>query len=113
MVAAAIRAGLDAITLLGKARVGDKTMLDALAPVVDTLEQHAAAGNPLPEAWTAAADAAQQAAEATARLKPRVGRARPLAERSLGTPDAGALSLALCARTAGDVLRQPDPTQPQ
>jgi dihydroxyacetone kinase len=112
-VAAAVRAGLDAITSLGKAKVGDKTMVDALVPFVDTLERQTDAGADLSAAWAAAADAADQAAQATARLKPRVGRARPLAERSLGTPDAGALSFALCARTAGAVLGRPDQSQPR
>jgi dihydroxyacetone kinase len=103
-VAAAIRAGLDAITALGKAKVRDKTMLDALVPFVDTLDEQTAAGVSLTQAWTTAADVAEQAARATADLRPQVGRARPLAERSVGTPDAGAVSLALCVRIAGAVL---------
>ncbi|ORA32448.1 dihydroxyacetone kinase family protein [Mycobacterium aquaticum] len=103
-VAAAVRAGLEAITTLGKASVGDKTMLDALVPFVDRLERETAAGAELADAWQQAAADAEQAAQATADLKPKVGRARPLAERSLGTPDAGALSLALCVRTATAVL---------
>ena len=44
------------------------------------------------------------AADATKNLRPRVGRARPLAEKSLGTPDAGAISMALCLRVVGEVL---------
>jgi dihydroxyacetone kinase len=103
-VAAAVRAGLAAITTLGKASVGDKTMLDALVPFADRLDRETAAGTELAVAWERAAADAGQAAQATADLKPKVGRARPLAERSLGTPDAGALSLALCARTAAAVL---------
>ncbi|MFC3631299.1 DAK2 domain-containing protein, partial [Paracoccus angustae] len=39
-------------------------------------------------------------------LIPRLGRARPLAERSLGHPDAGAVSLALCARVAAKALAE-------
>jgi D-erythrulose 4-kinase len=42
------------------------------------------------------------AARSTADLRPKVGRARPLAERSVGTPDAGATSLAMCRRTVAD-----------
>ena len=42
---------------------------------------------------------ATAAAEATAGMRPKVGRARPLAERSVGTADAGATSLAMCAHT--------------
>ena len=40
----------------------------------------------------------------TATLSPRLGRARPLAERSVGTPDAGATSMALIIATVGKVL---------
>ena len=109
-VAAAVRAGLDAMTALGKASVGDKTMVDALVPFVERLDGETAAGRSLVDAWQSAADDAEAAAQATADLKPKVGRARPLAERSLGTPDAGALSFALCARTAAAVLANTDNT---
>jgi dihydroxyacetone kinase len=98
-VAAAIRDGLGALLSLGKASVGDKTMLDALVPFLDSLDAELARGAGLIEAWTIAADTAQAAADATASMRPRVGRARPLAERSVGTPDPGAISLALCLRT--------------
>jgi dihydroxyacetone kinase len=61
------------------------------------------AGAGLATAWCGAAEVAAQAAEATAQLRPRLGRARPLAERSLGHPDAGAVSFALCARVMSDL----------
>ena len=47
---------------------------------------------------------ASSAAEATAALTPKIGRARPLAERSIGTPDPGAISLGLIVTAIGDVL---------
>ena len=109
-IAAAVRDGLDAITALGKANLGDKTMVDAWAPFADRLDGEIAAGTPLAAAWAEAAATAEAAAQATAELKPKVGRARPLAERSLGTPDAGALSFALCVRTAAAVLADTDDT---
>ncbi|MFG2429654.1 dihydroxyacetone kinase family protein [Streptomyces sp. NPDC048590] len=98
------RAALDAVTSLGGAKPGDKTLVDALAPLVDVFTKGVARGTDPRSAFADAAAAATQAAEDTARLTPRLGRARPLAERSVGTPDAGALSLALCARTAATVL---------
>jgi dihydroxyacetone kinase len=49
---------------------------------------------------------ATRAAADTAPLVPRLGRARPLAERSVGTPDAGATSMALCVHTLGPVLAE-------
>jgi dihydroxyacetone kinase len=103
-VAEAISAGLRALMDLGKAEVGDKTMLDSLAPFVEELRDRVAAGDELAVAWAAAAETAQRAAQDTAHLRPRVGRARPLAERSIGTPDAGAVSMALCLSVVGPVL---------
>ncbi|MCY1311994.1 D-erythrulose kinase [compost metagenome] len=75
-------------------------------PFVETLEREFAAGKRLIEAWQAAAKAATAAAEATSSLTPKLGRARPLAEKSIGHPDAGAISLALTARIAGGFLLQ-------
>jgi dihydroxyacetone kinase len=98
-VAAGIRDGYDALIKLGGAAPGDKTMLDALLPFADELERRVGDGQRWQEAWTAAAQTATDAAKATADLRPKVGRARPLAERSIGTPDAGATSLAMCVHT--------------
>jgi dihydroxyacetone kinase len=95
-VSAGLRAGFDAIRSLGKAGLGDKTMLDSYAPFLDAFDKGVGEGLDLGEAWRNASVAAERAALATAELSPKVGRARPLAERSLGTPDAGATSLALC-----------------
>ena len=101
-VAIGMRDGYDALIRLGGAAPGDKTMLDALLPFVEELERRVADGQSWQQAWRAAAEIATEAARATADLRPKVGRARPLAERSLGTPDAGATSLAMCARTVAE-----------
>ena len=106
-VVAAVRAGLEALQTLGKAKVGDKTMLDSLVPFIDELTGLVGDGTDLAPAWQHAAAVARQAAQDTAQLRPRIGRARPLAERSIGTPDAGAVSMALCLTTVGDVLAEP------
>lgn len=97
-VAAGVTEASDAVRGLGGAEVGDKTMVDVLVPFAGTLADAAARGLPLTEAWDRAATAATEAAAATAGLLPRKGRARPHAEKSLGTPDAGAHSLALITR---------------
>jgi len=94
-VVAAAAAARDAVMQFGSATPGDKTLLDALAPFVDTLAEATAAGMPLEGAWSAAATVAAAAAEETARLVPRIGRARLHGARSVGTPDPGAVSLAL------------------
>ena len=104
-VIGAVRAAISAITGLGHAEIGDKTMLDALVPFADALESEVSQGAPWFEAWSAATAVATTAAQATAVLRPRVGRARPLADRSIGTPDPGAVSLALCLTAVSDVLR--------
>ena len=101
-VAAAMRDGYDALVQLGGASPGDKTMLDAMLPFVEEMDRGVRDGEPWLDAWRSAADIATQAARATADLSPKVGRARPLAERSVGTPDAGATSLAMCAHTIAE-----------
>ncbi|MHB1342416.1 MAG: dihydroxyacetone kinase family protein [Coriobacteriia bacterium] len=103
-VAAAMRAGMESIQTMGGAKLGDKTMLDALVPFVDALAAGVAAGDALTVAWDKAAAVATKAAEDTAPLRPMVGRARPLADKSVGTPDAGATSLAMAMVAAGAAL---------
>ena len=105
-VAAGVAAASRGITAYGKAEVGDKTMVDALVPFSTELTLGVDAGASLAAAWAAAADAATRSAAATADLLPRVGRARPHAEKSLGTPDPGAHSLALIATAVGGLLAE-------
>jgi dihydroxyacetone kinase len=94
-IVSAVEDSLQAIVSLGKASLGDKTMVDSLVPFVQELREGTNRGDDLGSSWRAAALLAEQAARDTAMLSPKVGRARPLAERSVGTPDAGATSLAL------------------
>ena len=89
------RAALDAVTAYGNARLGDKTLVDAFLPFVESLEADLGAELPVGAAWVNAAAAAARAAESTASLTPRLGRARPLAARSVGHPDPGAVSFAI------------------
>jgi dihydroxyacetone kinase len=103
-VVAAAQAFADSIVHLGGASRGDKTMLDALLPFVDELRSSVASGRSLTDAWQAAAVVSVTEAEATADLRPKVGRARPLAEKSLGTPDAGATSMGMILTRVGEVL---------
>ena len=102
--AAAVTAFVDAITELGKAEPGDKTMVDALLPFQDTFLAAFDGGTPVTGALAAAAAAARTAAEATASLRPLKGRARPLAEKSLGHPDPGAVSFGLIAARISDYV---------
>jgi dihydroxyacetone kinase len=93
-VQGAVRAATEAVLAFG-AVPGDKTMVDALVPFDDVLRDRIDAGTPLPDAWAAAVAAAREAADATADLLPRKGRARTHAEQAVGTADPGARSFAL------------------
>lgn len=104
-VVEAMRAGLESIRSMGGAQLGDKTMVDAFVPFVETLATAVDAGDELAAAWEKAAEAAQKAADETAPLRPRIGRARPLADKSVGTPDAGAVSFAMAMAAVGRTLR--------
>ncbi|APX02332.1 dihydroxyacetone kinase family protein [Arthrobacter sp. QXT-31] len=105
-VAAGVAEAAASIMGFGKAKVGDKTLVDVLVPFRDALSAAVGTGHSLTDAWGTAASAAQQAAEETANLLPLMGRARPHAEKSLGTPDAGAVSMALIVRAIHNTLAE-------
>lgn len=83
----------------GKAEPGDKTLVDVLVPVSVALSEQIRAGHPMQSAWHTVADVADEAAKSTASLAPKMGRARPHAQKSMGTPDPGAVSMAMIIRT--------------
>ena len=85
------RKSLAAIQERGKAEVGDKTMVDALAPAVEAME--AACDKGLAEMLRAAEEAARQGMENTKNYQAKFGRAKSLMERAIGSQDAGATSV--------------------
>ncbi|WP_250475737.1 dihydroxyacetone kinase family protein [Caballeronia sp. GAFFF1] len=91
----AFRAAVEAISDLGGAKAGDRTMLDALFPAVSAYEEALTSGSPVHSAWEAAVSAAQQGAQNTAQMTPRAGRASYLGTRAVGSPDAGAVAVSL------------------
>jgi dihydroxyacetone kinase-like protein len=93
-----LAAALASVKDLGTAAVGDKTMVDALEPAVETLRAQIADGAPLAKAVEAAAEAAETGMRATIPLQARKGRASYLGERSVGHQDPGATSTALMIR---------------
>jgi dihydroxyacetone kinase len=101
-LADAVAAAQAAVTDLGGARPGDKTMVDALDAVTTTLAEHR--DDDVATAWRHAAEAARTAAEGTADLTPAVGRAARLGDRGRGSPDPGATSLALMVAAAGEEI---------
>ncbi len=87
-----------AIMARGKAKHGDKTILDALCPMADTAEEQFAQGVSLRAVFEAAADTAERAAAATAGMRAAAGRAKWLGERAAEYPDGGAVLCAIIAR---------------
>lgn len=85
------RKSLGAIQERGKAKVGDKTMVDALAPAVEAMEENCGKG--LSAMLQAAEEAAKQGVENTKLYQAKFGRAKSLMERAVGHQDAGAVSV--------------------
>ena len=104
-LARGVVAARDAILAFG-AQVGDKTMVDALVPFADEFSRAVGDGSSAGAAWSAAAAVAADAAAATSALLPKMGRARPHAQKSLGTPDAGAWSFALIVGRIAPLLER-------
>jgi dihydroxyacetone kinase-like protein len=99
---AGLGAGIAAIQRLGKAELGDKTMLDSLMPARDALTQVLAEGKSPREALLGAAAAAEAGMKATIPIVARKGRASYLGERSAGHQDPGATSSYMLVRAAAD-----------
>ena len=89
-IAAVFAAGLEELGFATKAKVGDKTFMDALIPAIEALQAHAAEREAA--TFAAAAAAAKAGSEATAQMQARFGRAKNLGARSIGPVDAGSAS---------------------
>src|SRR5215472_3997931 len=100
--AQSLEQGVQAISDLGGAKPGDRTMLDALDPFVKTLK-NAAADSPR-EALRMGVAAAKRGAEATAQMKPRLGRSSYLGDRVLGHPDPGATAIGIWLSAVSEAL---------
>jgi dihydroxyacetone kinase len=103
----ALDQGCRAISELGGAKPGDRTMLDALDPFVKTLRQGADVNSGIGatrDAVLAALEAAERGAEATAQMQPKLGRSSYLGSRVLGYPDPGAKAICVWLRAACEAL---------
>lgn len=89
-MAAFWRAYRDGVAERGKAKLGDKTLLDVLDPIATTLEAQASAGASLADALNATADEAEQALEATKSMLAQHGKAAAFQQKTIGLQDAGA-----------------------
>lgn len=90
-VAAVFAGGLEEIGFTTRARVGDKTLMDALIPATDALKAAVAEG--IPAMFAKAATAAEKGSEATMQMRAKFGRAKNLGDRSIGPRDAGSASM--------------------
>jgi phosphoenolpyruvate---glycerone phosphotransferase subunit DhaL len=97
----ALAEGLADIQRRGKAVVGDKTMVDALAPALEAFRNFP--DGDLSDALRTAAEQAHRSAEATVPLRARKGRASYLGERSIGHQDPGATSASLLLQALASV----------
>jgi dihydroxyacetone kinase-like protein len=90
---------LNGVMERGKARRGDKTAVDVLAPVAESLAASAEAGLPLEDALVKAARAAAEGLEATRGMMAEHGKAACFREKTIGLPDAGATVIVLMVET--------------
>ncbi len=103
---AGLEAGIAGIQQRGSARPGEKTMVDALLPAMDSLRSGLAAGASLAGALTAAAEAAEAGMEATVAMQAAKGRASYLGPRSIGHQDPGATSAWMLVQAAAETLTE-------
>ena len=101
-MAEAFVAAVLAVSELGGAKPGDRTMIDALHPAAATFRDKLAAGASADDAWRSALAAGVAGAEATTSMKPRLGRASYLGERAMGHPDAGAVAVSIWLEAIGN-----------
>ena len=94
-LAEALAAGQAVVQKYGEAEVGDRTMVDALAPAVTALREAAGSGADAVHALGAAEKAAIDAAKGTAELTARRGRASYVGDSAKGVMDPGACAMAL------------------
>lgn len=100
------RSAIEGIKKRGNSDLGDKTLLDALIPAVDTLEKAFAEGKSGSEALDEAAVAARERAEATRPMLAKRGRAAYTGERSIGTLDAGAVAMAVLFEAVSNAWKE-------
>lgn len=96
-VVAMLRSAVEGIMKRGGASLGDKTLLDALVPLTDAIEADLDKGLDGKAVAQHAAEVARTAAEETAKLEAHRGRASYIGERSIGSPDPGAIAMAVLA----------------
>lgn len=89
---------------LSPARIGDKTLVDALFPAIDTYHRTLNEGGRFADSLAAMKQAAEAGRDATEGMVAKIGRSSRLGERSRGVIDAGAASCALLLGAMAETL---------
>jgi dihydroxyacetone kinase phosphoprotein-dependent L subunit len=105
-LADAFETSLEAIKKRGKAKPGDKTMVDGLTPAVDRLRESVSNNQTLLEGLANAVEGAKEGVEATKGYIGRLGRAKSLGERAIGHQDAGATSVSIIFNSMHDWVQE-------
>lgn len=100
----AIKASREAIASISQAKVGDKTLVDALHPAVDAYQQAMDGGKDFSSALADMKQAANAGRDSTKDMVAKIGRSSRLGDRSRGVIDAGAASCALILETMADTI---------
>jgi dihydroxyacetone kinase-like protein len=108
-ILAAFNEAYEGVLMRGKAKRGDKTMVDALSPAVNALRGSLDSGSPIAEALEIAEGAAEAGMKATIPMPARKGRASYLGERSVGHQDPGATSTYLLIKTMAEMAHEGGP----
>lgn len=101
-----INTGYEKVIEMGEAKVGDKTMVDALQPARDAVLSARAAGKDLADAVDEMIGAAETGWQSTEDMVARMGRSARLGERSRGVLDAGATSCYLLLKAMGEAMKE-------
>jgi dihydroxyacetone kinase len=102
----ALAAAVARVQALGNAQVGDKTLIDTLAPALAAYREALAGGADFAACLQAMSDAAEAGKESTRALQARIGRSARLGARSIGVLDAGATSCCLLLQAMARSLRE-------
>jgi dihydroxyacetone kinase-like protein len=99
-----LEAGYAAVIEMGRAKVGDKTLVDTLHPAIEAYKNALSDGAGFKDALQRLVQAAERGKESTKNLVAKVGRASRLGQRSKGLLDAGATSCYLILKSMADTI---------
>ena len=101
-----LRQGFEDLSEIIEAKVGDKTIVDTLAPAVESVERSVTILEPIGRAMASMISAAERGKESTKEMVAKVGRSSRLGERSKGVLDAGAVSCFLIIEAMGQGIQE-------